>query len=120
MTTKKAAVPAQARETQQRERTTRNPQMPATYKKNIGALFKNHRRTDERHPLLTGGVELDPSLIRHLLYLVENGLEAHLSLAAWKNTSKAGESYFTIKVSPKYVRPEPVAAPTPDADELDL
>lgn len=55
----------------------------ATYQaKNLsGALFKNKRKTTDRHPDYTGSAYI-------------NGVEFQLS--AWLNTSKSGEKYMSL------------------------
>lgn len=46
-----------------------------------GALFKNKRKTTDRHPDYTGTASI-------------NGKE--LQISAWLNTSKAGEKYMSL------------------------
>ncbi len=72
------------------------------YPLNIGALFKNERRQTERAPSLTGTIELDRALVTHLFHRLESGKSATLSLGGWKNISKGGKPYITIKATPKY------------------
>ena len=89
------------------------------YPENIGALFKNGRRKKQRSPLLTGLLELDRSLVRHLYALAEAGEPAKLSLAAWKNVSKTGVPYYTLKAQAEY-KPRESALPFDRDDEIDL
>jgi len=72
------------------------------YPLNIGALFKNERRQSNNSPLLTGTIDLDRALVTHLYRQLESGKRARISLGGWKNKSKTGKSYFTIKATPQY------------------
>ncbi len=92
-----------------------NNQYPA----NIGALFKNQRRKTKQAPVLTGTIELDPSLVTHLSRLVARGEKAKLSLGGWKNKSRSGLSYFTIKASPEF-KPDRNELPLDEDDDFDL
>jgi len=51
---------------------------------NKGALFTNNDRKTEKHPNMTGKINI-------------NGKDYKLS--AWSNTSKKGDKYLSIKVS---------------------
>lgn len=53
---------------------------------NTGALFKNEKKTTERHPDYTGSVNV-------------NGKE--FFLGAWLKTSKAGKKYMSLSVTSK-------------------
>ena len=89
------------------------------YPENIGALFKNGRRKTKRAPLLTGVIELDSSLVTHLYRLAEAGEPAKLSLAGWKNVSKTGLHYYTIKAQAEF-RPREAPLPVDRDDGFDL
>lgn len=52
-------------------------------KLNTGVLFKNDRKTEERHPDYTG------------TWVDESGSECYLD--AWKNESKGGKSYLRLR-----------------------
>lgn len=54
--------------------------------KNSGAIFKNDRKEKETQPDLTGNLNV-------------NGTDFWVS--AWKETSKGGKPYYSIKVNPK-------------------
>ena len=90
-----------------------------TKNKNLGALFKNENRTAEKAPLLTGKIELDRRLVLHLHRLIEDGEPAVLTLGGWKNVSRNGVPYYTIKATPEYRPPEATLA-LEDHDEIDL
>jgi uncharacterized protein (DUF736 family) len=51
---------------------------------NKGALFQAKERKTEKHPNMTGKVNIDGK---------------DFSLAAWSNISKKGEKYLALKVS---------------------
>ena len=51
---------------------------------NKGALFLAKERKTEKHPNMTGKVNIDGK---------------DFSLSAWSNTSKKGEKYLALKVS---------------------
>jgi len=51
---------------------------------NKGALFQAKDRKTEKHPNMTGKVNIEGK---------------DFSLAAWSNESKAGEKYLSLKVS---------------------
>jgi hypothetical protein len=92
----------------------------SNYPLNIGALFKNERRQTKKAPVLTGTIDLDRALVTHLFRLIESGKRARISLGGWKNKSKSGKSYFTIKAAPEY-KPQDSELPIYDEDDgLDL
>lgn len=88
------------------------------YPLNIGALFKNERRQTNKSPLLTGTIDLDRELVTHLYRQLESGKRARISLGGWKNISKTGKAYYTIKAAPQY-KPNQ-KEPDDDIDRLDL
>jgi len=94
--------------------------MPTNTQTNIGALFKNARRTTEKSPILTGILELDPDLVAHLCQKSWLNKPAKISLAAWKNTSKDGEAYFTLKAQKEYINGEVDAPDEEPNGALDL
>ncbi len=59
-------------------------------KPNTGVLFKNDRKTEDRHPDYTGSVTL------------EDGLDYYLD--AWKNQSKGGKNYLKIRIGKQKVQ----------------
>lgn len=59
-----------------------------------GALFKNKRKTTDRHPDYTGNASIE-------------GTEYQIS--AWLNTSKSGEKYMSLTFQ---VREDMMSAPT--------
>jgi hypothetical protein len=94
--------------------------MNNNYPLNIGALFKNEHRQTKKTPLLTGTIDLDRALVTHLFRLIEAGKRARISLGGWKNISKTGKAYFTIKASPEYMPQDAELPIGEDDDGLDL
>jgi hypothetical protein len=104
------------RKLEQKETTTMNNNYPL----NIGALFKNENSQSTKAPVLTGTIDLDRALVTHLFRLIESGKRARISLGGWKNVSKTGKAYFTIKASPEY-KPQDTELPIDEDDDgLDL
>ena len=92
--------------------------MNNNYKENnIGALFKNAHRQKDNAPLLKGCITLNRALVKHLSRLIDNDEPAKLTLAAWKNTSKAGAKYFTIKADAEH---QPASFSETEDEEIDL
>lgn len=91
------------------------------YPLNIGALFKNERRQTKKAPVLTGTIDLDRALVTHLFRQIEAGRRARISLGGWKNKSKTGKSYFTVKATEPYI-PRDAELPFDDDEDdgLDL
>lgn len=65
-------------------------------RENSGALFKNNRKEKKTHPDFQGKIVLSPELAE----IAADGGE--LQLAAWKQTSEAGNNYISIAVSEPY------------------
>ena len=63
-------------------------------KPNTGILFKNERKTEERHPDYTG------------TWVDERGQECYLD--AWKNESKNGKAYLKLRVGKQKAEAAPV------------
>jgi len=61
---------------------------------NSGVLFRNDRKTEEKHPDYTGTVTI---------------MSEKWRLAGWIKKSKAGRSYLSLSVQPDN-RPEPAKA----------
>jgi len=73
-------------------------------KTNTGAIFKNDKKTNEKHPDYKGKVNV-------------NGKE--MEIALWVKTSSAGNTYFSASFSEPYVKTEtPQAQPVVANDDL--
>lgn len=57
---------------------------------NSGALFKNDKKTSEKHPDYKGSISVG---------------DGEYWISAWINTSKNGVKYMSLKVTPKDDRP---------------
>jgi len=71
---------------------------------NSGALFRNNKRANERAPEFTGNINVD-------------GVEKRI--AAWVKESRAGNKFFSIKVSDPIVAGEDNPKPKPQDDPVD-
>ena len=59
-------------------------------KPNNGVLFKNDRKTEDRHPDYTGSITM------------EDGLDYYLD--GWKNQSKAGKPYLKVRIGKQKIQ----------------
>ena len=71
-----------------------------------GALFANDRKQNLKAPEWKGDIELSPELLKKLAMELKAGNPAKMSLAGWNKTSKNGNTFISIKVSPPYVPPQ--------------
>lgn len=76
---------------------------------NRGSLFKNDKKTEEKHPDMSGSINI-------------NGTEYWIS--GWKKQSKAGTGFISLSVRPKEVvrqSSQPTSkAKAQDFDDLDF
>jgi hypothetical protein len=87
--------------------------------RNTGSLFKTTARTGNKKLILKGTLDLDRSLLEHLLFSLDTDEKATLDLIAWKTCcTTAGEEYYAIMAQPEYSPLETVA--DVDPDEIDL
>lgn len=85
---------------------------------NMGSLFKSTARTPRKKVILKGSMDLDRSLLEHLLFQLDTGEYATIDLLAWKTCTTAGEEYYAIKAQPEYSPLESIS--DVDPDEIDL
>ena len=84
---------------------------------NIGALFKNKKRSGPRSPHVTGVLELEPDQVTALYTRIQNGDPATLNLAGWRNIAKkTKEKYITLKAQVPFPK-EPSATLPLEADD---
>jgi uncharacterized protein (DUF736 family) len=78
----------------------------ATYETRRGwvALFKNKRKTEEKHPDFTG------------VCVLETGQK--VAVAAWKRKTTNGEVYLSVNIKDWVERPKPARNSTIGDDEL--
>tara|TARA_R110000868_G_scaffold9875_1_gene48557 strand:- start:331 stop:579 length:249 start_codon:yes stop_codon:yes gene_type:complete len=72
---------------------------------NRGSIFKNDKKEEEKHPDMTGSLNVD-------------GKDYWIS--AWKKTSKAGTSFLSLSVRPKQEDPRQSSQPTRKTKKDDL
>ena len=72
---------------------------------NRGSLFNNEKKTEDRHPDLSGSINID-------------GTEYWLS--AWKKKSKAGTGFLSLSVRPKQEQTRQSSKPTNKAKAEDF
>jgi len=71
---------------------------------NRGSLFKNEKKEEEKHPDMTGSINID-------------GNEYWIS--GWKKTSKAGSGFISLSVRPKQEQTRQSSQPTKKVKEDD-
>lgn len=74
------------------------PFEPLNLKPGSGMLFKNKRKTEEKHPEYVGEIEIPPEMV------------GRKQVSLWKRTSKSGNTYLSIGLSEPW-KPKPKAAP---------
>jgi uncharacterized protein (DUF736 family) len=72
---------------------------------NRGSIFKNDKKEEEKHPDMTGSLNVD-------------GTDYWIS--AWKKTSKAGTGFLSLSVRPKQETPRQSSQPTRKTKKDDL
>ena len=79
-------------------------------KKGTGALFRNNRKTSEKHPDWSGNI------------VTPNGEE--FTLSVWMRTSSKGTEYMSVAVAEPYKKPEstngskPISKPMVNSSDL--
>ena len=73
---------------------------------NSGALFKNARKTSDKHPDMTGNIELGEDLLRELLALAKAGKPIKVDVSAWSKATKAGDKFLSLQVKKAWERQE--------------
>ena len=71
---------------------------------NRGILFRNDKKTDEKHPDYSGSINF-------------NGVDCWLS--GWIKESKEGKKFFSLSVKPKEQQARQVSQPTRKTARLD-
>jgi uncharacterized protein (DUF736 family) len=64
---------------------------------NRGSLFKNEKKEEEKHPDMTGTLNV-------------NGVEFWIS--GWKKVSKAGSGFISLSIRPKQEQTRQISQPT--------
>lgn len=71
---------------------------------NRGSIFKNDKKTEDKHPDLNGSINVD-------------GKDYWIS--GWKKTSKAGTGFISLSVRPKQEQSRQSSQPTKKSKEPD-
>ena len=66
-----------------------------------GALFSRERKS-EKSPAMGGDVVLSRATIKYLMECAQSGKEPKIELAAWRQTSKKGDTYLSLKATIPY------------------
>lgn len=69
---------------------------------NRGSLFKNEKKTEEKHPDLNGSINIE-------------GTDYWIS--GWSKVSKGGQKFISLSVRPKQEQTRQVSKPTTKAKE---
>lgn len=72
--------------------------------KSKGGLFNNDNRASDKHPHLTGSIEITSDQIAKLIEMGKAGQKVQLRLAGWKNKSQAGNDYVSLAAE-AYMKP---------------
>jgi uncharacterized protein (DUF736 family) len=70
-------------------------------KENSWTLFRNKKKTEDKHPDYRGEINIDGNIY---------------DLSAWTKETKTGEKYFSGLLSEKYVKSETEKKPEEDTD----
>lgn len=65
---------------------------------NSGVLWVNRKKTEERHPDMTGTIEIDRALLQELINLAKDKKDLKIDVSAWKKKTKAGDGFLSLKV----------------------
>lgn len=71
-------------------------------KQNTGAIFKNERKQEDKHPEYKGKIDIDGKTY---------------DIALWVKKSKNDKSYFSVKISEPYVGPQYAQTDGPDTND---
>lgn len=74
-------------------------------KTNTGVIFRNEKKTDDKHPDYKGSLNVENSAY---------------DIACWVNTSKDGKKYFSVKLSETRIKDVPAEQKNPTTFEGDL
>jgi len=73
---------------------------------NSGALFKNKRKTTDKHPDMTGTIEIGEDLLRELLAQAKAGKDIKVDVSAWSKATKAGDKFLSLQVKKAWEKQE--------------
>ena len=89
-----------------------------------GALFKNNKKTSDRHPDLTGFVELDPAAAQSIVDQMNSGVQhPKLDISAWTKVSQKGNKFISLSAKKPWVKNQSSSdgyhAPAPQNNDMD-
>jgi hypothetical protein len=85
-------------------------------KPNTGSLWKNDKKTDDKHPDMRGDAVIDKRLLLDLISKGEDPVK--IAVAAWNRTTNTGRDYTFITFSEPFI-PQKKAEPAPKQQALD-
>jgi hypothetical protein len=63
-----------------------------------GVLFPNRRKTTDKHPDMTGNLEISKDLLKELLEAAKAGKPIKMDVSAWSKTGNSGK-FLSLKAS---------------------
>jgi len=88
-------------------------------KVNTGSLWKNDKKTEDKHPDYRGDAVLDKAMLQELIAKGEDPVTISVSL--WKNKTKAGQPYLGVSFQKPFVSDKkPVQKQIEDEDDDDI
>ena len=66
-----------------------------------GVLFTNKKKVSDKHPDMTGNIEVSSRTLDYLNNAAKMGEELKVSVSAWKKKGKAG-SFLSLSISEPY------------------
>jgi hypothetical protein len=65
---------------------------------NSGVLWVNSKKTSDKHPDMTGSIEMDRSLLQELINQAKEGKDIKVDVSAWKKKKGNGEGFLSLTV----------------------
>lgn len=65
---------------------------------NTGVLWVNRRKTSDKHPDMTGTIEMDRALLQELINQAKEGKEIKIDVSGWKKKKSSGEGFLSLTV----------------------
>ena len=65
---------------------------------NTGVLWVNRRKTTDRHPDMTGSIEMDRDLLQELINQAKAGKPIKIDVSGWKKKTQKGEGFLSLTV----------------------
>lgn len=89
-----------------------------------GALFKNNKKTSDRHPDLTGFVELNQEAAQSIMDQLNRGVQyPKLEISAWTKVSQKGNKFISMSAKKPWEKTNQDSrdfqAPSPQHNDMD-